>query len=229
MTLQLCGADQWGNSLAGVELIRKVEGGEAHVWSTPLVINKATGVKFGKSEDGAVWLDETKTSVYAFYQFWLNMDDEGMGDYLKIYTTIEKDELDKLMKEFEADKAGRAAQKYLAYEVTKLVHGEKRAQSVKNVSDVLFGKKDFAELSKEDIEELAYEIPTVETADIIQVLVQSNLASSNSEARRFVDSGAVSINGEKVTLETDLKSLTANNNHLLLKRGKNLFALINNR
>jgi len=229
VTLQLCGADQWGNSLAGVEMIRKLEGKEAHVYSTPLIINKATGIKFGKSEDGAVWLDAAKTSPYKFYQFWLNVDDEGVGDYIKIYTRIEKIDFDKLINEFNADKATRSAQKYLAYEVTKLVHGEKRAESVKNVSEVLFGQKDFLELSKEDIHELADEIQTAQGSDIIQLLATAKLASSNSEARRFVESGAVSINGQKVTLETNLKSLKSNNGYLLLKRGKNSFALIENR
>ncbi len=227
-TLQLSGSDQWGNILSGVDLIRKMRGKEVHALTMPLTINKATGKKFGKSEDGAVWLDPAKTSVYKFYQFWLNMDDEGASDYLKIYTAIEPDEYEKLIKEFEEDKAGRAAQKYLAYEVTKLVHGEKRAESVKDVSEVLFGQKDFAELTKEDIKELANEVPTVESTDAIQTLTESGLASSNSEARRFIESGAVSINGEKITLETDLKSLKTNNGYLLLKRGKNTFTLINN-
>lgn len=226
VTLQVCGADQWGNSLAGVEMIRKLEGKEAHVYSTPLIINQATGIKFGKSEDGAVWLDAAKTSPFKFYQFWLNLDDQGVGDYIKIYTTIEKDDFDKLMNEFESDKAARAAQKYLAYQVTKLVHGEKRAQSVKNVSEVLFGQKDFAELSKNDIEELSGEMKTVEVDSVLSALTTAELASSNSDARRFVESGAVLVNGEKVTLETDLKSLQANNGHLLLKRGKNSFALV---
>lgn len=226
VTLQLCGSDQWGNSVTGVDLIRRLEGKEAHVYSTPLVINKATGKKFGKSEDGAVWLDPAKTSPFKFYQFWLNVDDEGVGDYIKVYTSIHPEEYDKLMAEFEANKAGRAAQKYLAYEATKLVHGQQRADSVRNVSDVLFAQKDFSELSKEDIDELATEIPSTKSSDIISALVDSGLASSNSEARRFVESGAVSVISEKVTLETDLKSLTANNGRLLLKRGKNSFALI---
>lgn len=226
VSLQVCGADQWGNSLAGVELIRKIDGGEAHVYSTPLVINKSTGVKFGKSEDGAVWLDANKTSVYKFYQFWLNLDDEGVGDYLKIYTSITPEEYDSLMGEFEADKSSRVAQKYLAYEVTKLVHGEQRANGVRNVSEVLFGSKDFSELSADDIGELDSELPHSGAEDLIEALVNSGLANSNSEARRFVESGAVSINGEKVDLDTELASLSSNSGYLLLKRGKNSFALI---
>lgn len=225
-TLQISGSDQWGNILSGIDLIRKVRGEEVHAFTMPLIINKATGKKFGKSEEGAVWLDANKTSVYKFYQFWLNVDDEGVGDYLKIYTSIMPDEYEKLMAEFESDRASRAAQRYLAYEVTKLVHGQQRADSVRNVSEVLFGQKDFSELSKEDIDELAAEISSTEANDVINALVDSGLASSNSEARRFVESGAVSINGEKVTLETDLKSLNANNGRLLVKRGKNSFVLV---
>lgn len=226
VTLQVCGADQWGNSLAGVEMVRKIAGGEAHVYSTPLVVNKATGVKFGKSEEGAVWLDEQKTSVFRFYQFWLNCDDEGVGDYLKIYTAVTPSEYDLLMAEFQSNPQDRAAQKYLAFEATKLVHGQARAESVRNISEVLFGKKQFTELSAEEVSELAKEIPVVLANDIISALVDSGLATSNSEARRFVESNAVSINGEKVTLETQLSDLLEVSGHRLLKRGKNSFALI---
>lgn len=220
ITLQLCGADQWGNSLAGVELIRKVESAEAHVWSTPLVINKATGVKFGKSEDGAVWLDSKKTSPYKFYQFWLNVDDEGVGEYLKIYTLIQPDEYESLMQEFENDKTSRMAQKYLAYQVTSLVHGEKTAQSVQKVTDVLFGDKEFSELTANDVEELAKEIPTATKGTVVGALVTTGLASSNSEARRLIEARAVSLNGEKITEDQEVTKT------ILIKKGKNSFVLI---
>lgn len=226
-TLQVCGADQWGNSLSGVEIIRKLEGAEAHVYSTPLIVNKATGVKFGKSEEGAVWLDETKTSVFKFYQFWLNCDDEGIGEYLKVYTLIQPDEFDQLMSEFVKNPQERAAQKYLAYEATKLVHGEDRANSVKAISEVLFGQKSFTELSQSDVSELAKEIPVVEADNLVAALVDSDLATSNSEAMRFIQSGAVSVNGHKIAPETELTSLEVVHGHKLLKRGKNTFALIN--
>lgn len=225
-TLQISGSDQWGNILSGVDLIRKVHGKEAHALTMPLIINKATGKKFGKSEDGAVWLDESKTSVYKFYQFWLNVDDEGVGDYIKIYTAIEPADYDKLMAEFDANKSNRVAQKYLAYEVTRLVHGEARAESVKNVSEVLFGQKDFAELSLEDIEELSKEIPAVSGASIPEALTESAIASSNSEVRRFIESQAVSVNGQKISLGADLSKFNPVHGYLLLKVGKNRFALI---
>lgn len=111
VTLQLCGSDQWGNSIAGVDLTRRLTGNETHVWSTPLIVNKATGKKFGKSEEGAVWLDDSLTSVYKFYQFWLNADDEGVADYLKIYTNINDEELSLLMAEFDGARHNRVAQK----------------------------------------------------------------------------------------------------------------------
>lgn len=226
VTLQVCGADQWGNSLAGVEMIRKIEGETAHVYSTPLIINKATGKKFGKSEEGAVWLDEDKTSVYSFYQFWLNVDDEGVGDYIKIYTLIKPDEFDKLMDEFRENTRARAAQKYLAYEVTKLVHGEDRANSVAKISDVIFGQGSLDDLSETDVQEMAKEIPTIENTDIATMLVESSLASSKSEARRFMDANAVSINDQKITTTSKLDEFEPVHGHLLLRRGKNKLALI---
>lgn len=219
VTLQLCGADQWGNSLAGVELIRKVEGAEAHVWSIPLVINKATGVKFGKSEEGAVWLDAEKTSPYKFYQFWLNVDDVGVGDYIKIYTLIQPEEFNALMAEFEQNPAERAAQKYLAYEVTKLVHGEEKAKSAEKVTATLFGGTPIEELDEESLTMLANEIPTTNEKSVIAALVATNTAASNSEARRLIDGGAISLNGQKITEDQPLNTLA------LIKKGKNTFIL----
>src|SRR5690606_18407952 len=116
VTLQLAGADQWGNSIAGVDLIRRIAGGEAHVWTAPLVVNKTTGVKFGKSEGGAVWLDANKTSVYKYYQFWLNLDDETAVDMLKIYTLLSREEFEDIVRRFNENRAERLAQKTLAYE-----------------------------------------------------------------------------------------------------------------
>lgn len=160
VTLQVCGADQWGNSLAGVDLIRRMEGAEAHVYSTPLVINKATGVKFGKSEGGAIWLDPTKTSVYKFYQFWLNVDDEGVIEYTKIYTLLGREEIESLAVQHGEHPELRIAQKALAREVTTLVHGVERTASVMRVTDVLFGVAIFESLTPDDIEALGLEIPT---------------------------------------------------------------------
>ena len=218
-TLQLAGSDQWGNSLSGVDLIRKVESKETNVITLPLVINKATGKKFGKSEDGAVWLDPEKTSPYKFYQFWLNVDDAGVGDYLKIYTLIQPEAFDALMAEFEKNPSGRAAQKYLAYEVTKLVHGEDKAESARNVTATLFGDTPVEQLLKEDLEMLAGEIPVTTSSHVINALVTSGVASSNGEARRLIEGAAISINGQKISDDQPLKTPS------LIKKGKNTFVL----
>jgi len=221
VTLQLCGADQWGNSVAGVDLIRRIAGGEAHVMSMPLVVNKTTGRKFGKSEDGAVWLDPTKTSVYKFYQFWLNLDDEGVIDYLKIYTMLSKDEIEDIEALHKTNPGARVAQKTLAKEATILVHGQERYQSVQRVTNVLFGGRDFNTLGLDDIEVLAGEIPTVGlNKTMIEILTESGVAGSNGEARRLMASGAISIDGEKITDDCLISEAC------LVKKGKNSFILV---
>jgi tyrosyl-tRNA synthetase len=230
VTLQLCGADQWGNSIAGVDLIRRVTGGEAHIWSTPLVINKATGKKFGKTEDGAIWLDETKTSVFKFYQFWINCDDEGVKDYLKIYTTLDKDAIEDIVQTHNEDRSMRIAQKHLAYEVTKVVHGEERARSVQVLSEVLFGSQDYKTLTKADFNELKTELPVLQKslgAPLAPLLVEAGLASSNAEARRFLTSNAIYINGQQLPLEkTELDDADVLDGFVVLRRGKNASALV---
>jgi tyrosyl-tRNA synthetase len=221
ITLQIAGADQWGNSITGVQLIRKIENAEAHVWTAPLIINKTTGRKFGKSEDGAVWLDSNKTSVYKFYQFWLNVDDEGAIDYLKIYTLLDRDQIDTLSAMQQDNPSARDIQKTLAYEVTKLVHGEQAADAARNVTAVLFGGADFLTLSPEDIELLAGEIPsTPARGSVIDLLADSGLTASKGEARRLILGGAVSVNGQKIL--DDLQVETA----ALIKKGKNNFLLV---
>lgn len=224
VTLQLGGSDQWGNCLSGVELIRKARGREVHVITLPLVINKATGVKFGKSEAGAIWLDADRTSAYQFYQFWLNTEDEAVGDYLKIFTEIDKPEHGRLMEQFEKDRAARKAQKTLAYEVTKLVHGKERADSVKKASAVLFGEAEFSELSQAEAAMLKTELPVVKAGgDVAETLVKAGLAVSKTEARNLQAGGAVTVNGRRVGVtQEDPWQKGAN----LLKRGKNSFAIV---
>lgn len=221
VTLQLCGADQWGNSIAGVDLIRRLDAGEAHVWSLPLIINKATGKKFGKSEDGAVWLDPLKTSPYKFYQFWLNTDDSGVIDYLKIYTILDKSVIDDLAQAVANNPAARQAQKVLAQEVTTFVHGIDKTTSVQKVTAVLFGETPVSQLSAEELAMLANEIPTVKSgSSTVEALVRAGFASSNGAARRLIDSGAVSINGQKAT-DDQILSQPA-----LVRKGKNSFLLV---
>lgn len=218
VTLQLCGADQWGNSIAGVDMIRRIEGGEAHVYSTPLVINKTTGVKFGKSEGGAVWLDPKKTSVYQFYQFWLNVDDAGVIDYAKLYTLLDKEALEELERAHAIDPGQRLAQRTLAREVTTLVHGETRANEVIRVTEVLFGKADFSSLTSDDLTVLAQEIPSVGVGVwVIDALVDRKVASSKGEARRLIGNGAISVNGLKITEDQQINAPS------LIKKGKNSF------
>ena len=221
VTLQIAGADQWGNSVSGVQLIRKLENTEAHIWTAPLIINKSTGKKFGKSEAGAVWLDPRKTSVYKFYQFWLNVDDESVIDYVKIYTLLSPDEIEALATEHQQNPRARTAQKTLASEVTMLVHGRERTESVQRVTDVLFGSHSFLDLKDEDIEALAEEIPTqAANTNLISCLVEGGLAASNGEARRLIANGAVSVNGQKANDDIRIESRS------LIKKGKNSFVLV---
>ncbi len=221
VTLQVCGADQWGNSITGVDLIRRTEGAETHVYSTPLVINKATGIKFGKSEGGAIWLDPELTSVYQFYQFWLNVDDEGAIDYSKIYTLLSQEEIEALAEKQKSNPGARDVQKALAYEVTKIVHGEDRTHSVMRVTDVLFGRAEFDSLNESDLDALSQEIPTAPIGStIISALQNAGFAASNGEARRLVISGAVSVNGQKITEDQVVESVS------LVKKGKNSFVLV---
>lgn len=221
VTLQVCGADQWGNSIAGVDMIRRIEGGEAHVFSSPLVVNKTTGVKFGKSESGAVWLDPAKTSVYQFYQFWLNVDDEGAIDYTKIYTLLDREQVEALAEKQRENPGARDVQKALAYEVTKLVHGEAAADSARRVTGVLFGGVEFTSLSNDDIELLAAEIPTAKIGEsVVDLLTDSGVTASKGEARRLILGGAVSVNGEKILDDVVVSQQS------LVKKGKNNFLLV---
>jgi tyrosyl-tRNA synthetase len=205
-------------------------GGEVHFWSARLGVNKTTGKKFGKSEDGAVWLDENKTSVYKFYQFWLNVDDSSAADFLKFYTLLSKEEIERVLYEFESNRSGRVAQKTLAYEVTKLAHGPERAESVKRASEVLFGSAGYDTLQVDDFDVFRKELPAVSIQpndELIAVLVSAGLASSNSEARRFLEQGAVSLNGAPVSADVKITpDDLLQGSYGLLRRGKNAYAFL---
>lgn len=223
VTLQLCGVDQFGNSTTGMRLIGKLENARADVFGMPLVINKSTGKKFGKSEEGAVWLDSSKTSVYQFYQFWLNTDDLGVIDYLKIYTFLDKEEIDEIEQSQIANPGARLAQRRLAEEVTRFVHGDEALKKVQHVTEVLFGGQSVAELDDDELKLLAVEIPTVELQDgltLIDVLAASGIASSKSEARRLIQGNAVSINRAKAKDDLTIEKVS------LIKKGRNQFALV---
>ena len=219
-TLQLAGADQWGNSVTGVSLIRKLEGGEAHVLTAPLVINKQTGVKFGKSEGGAVWLDPALTSPYKFYQFWLNCDDETSEDLIKIYTLLDQATIQTLIDSHRANPGARTLQKTLAREVTNIVHGHERRESVERVTSVLFGNNDLSTLREEDLDALANEIPTVSPQSVVTALVEAEVCVSNGEARRLIKNNAISLSGAKITSDQPATSPS------LIKKGKNSFVLV---
>lgn len=221
VNLQIGGSDQWGNLLSGVDLIRKKENTEVYAMTAPLLINKSTGRKFGKSEGGAVWLDENKTSVYKFYQFWLNVDDESAIEYMKIFTMLDRDTIEAIAENHAVNPGARSAQKVLAREVTDIVHGSARRESVERVTEVLFGGDDFKKLSDDDLGALAEEIPCVDAGiDVIEALVESGAVGSNGEAKRLLKSGAISLNGEKLA-ENKVVNDTS-----LLKKGKNTFVLI---
>ena len=221
VNLQIGGSDQWGNLLSGVDLIRKKENAEVYAMTAPLLINKSTGRKFGKSEGGAVWLDENKTSVYKFYQFWLNVDDESAIEYMKIFTMLDRDTIEAIAENHAVNPGVRSAQKVLAREVTDIVHGSARRESVERVTEVLFGGGDFKKLSNDDLGALAEEIPCVDAGiDVIEALVESGAVGSNGEAKRLLKSGAISLNGEKLA-ENKVVNDTS-----LLKKGKNTFVLI---
>ena len=221
VNLQIGGSDQWGNLLSGVDLIRKKENAEVYAMTAPLLINKSTGRKFGKSEGGAVWLDENKTSVYKFYQFWLNVDDESAIEYMKIFTMLDRDTIEAIAENHAVNPGARSAQKVLAREVTDIVHGSVRRESVERVNEVLFGGGDFKKLSDDDLGALAEEIPCVDAGiDVIGALVESGAVDSNGEAKRLLKSGAISLNGEKLA-ENKVVNDTS-----LLKKGKNTFVLI---
>ena len=221
VNLQIGGSDQWGNLLSGVDLIRKKENAEVYAMTAPLLINKSTGRKFGKSEGGAVWLDENKTSVYKFYQFWLNVDDESAIEYMKIFTMLDRDTIEAIAENHAVNPGARSAQKVLAREVTDIVHGSARRESVERVTEVLFGGGDFKKLSDDDLGALAEEIPCVDAGiDVIGALVESGAVGSNGEAKRLLKSGAISLNGEKLA-ENKVVNDTS-----LLKKGKNTFVLI---
>lgn len=227
VTLQIGGSDQWGNMLSGAPLIRKkeaIEGREAevHAFSMPLVINKTTGRKFGKSEGGAVWLDPVRTSPTQFYQFWINCDDAGVEDYLKIYTMLPKPEIEAVMAEHLLRPQERIAQSRLALEVTQLVHGAEAAENAQAVTGLLTGIVPVVEADAAVLELFRAEQPSFVSMpgdSIVAALTETGLAASNTEARRLIKDNAVSINGTKVTREVFAEEDFADGK-LLLRKGK---------
>ncbi len=228
VSLQLCGADQYGNCTSGIHLIKRLEDATADVWSTPLVIDPVTGRKFGKSEGNAVWLAGSDngsgnyTSIFDFYQFWLRQPDESVEYLIKIYTLYEKEEIEDILKRHFENPELRIAQKALAFGATSVVHGRKNAEAVENLTAVLFDKNtNFGEFSEDEINEFAEFLPVVDRGvTLVDALVFAGLAESKKKAREFISGGAVSVNGVKVTDEIIL------NQTAIIKKGKNDFAVV---
>lgn len=226
--MQLCGADQFGNCTTGMHLIRRLENADVDVWSTPLVIDPVTGRKFGKSEGNAIWLAGTDngsgnyTSVFDFYQFWLNQPDESLEYLLKIYTLIPREGIEDLLARHKEAPEKRLAQRALAHEVTTVVHGREAADAVESLTETLFNRDtDFAEFSEDEIMEFAAYLPVVAKGTaLVDVLVSTGLAESKKKAREFVAQGAVSINGVKVREEMSVDQAA------IIKKGKNKFAIV---
>ena len=223
VNLQCAGSDQWGNITAGIDLIRKSTGDEVYGFTMPLVTD-SQGNKFGKSEGNALWLDKEKTSSYELYQFFVNVEDVMVIDYLKIYTFLSKEEIEELDRKNKEHPELREAHKALAREIITFLHGKEEYEKAVNLADHLFNNK-FNDLSKKDIEELfkGQEVKEVElNTNIIDFVVNMGIASSKREAREFISSGAISINGEKITdLEKTIdQNMFIENTYVVVRRGK---------
>jgi tyrosyl-tRNA synthetase len=227
-TLQLGGSDQWGNLTSGSDLIHKVEGKSVHLMATPLITN-SDGKKFGKSEGNAVWLDSELTSPYAFYQFWLNVEDADVVDRLKVFTFLSKSEIEELEKQVASAPHLREAQRALALEVTSLVHSPEAAAGAIQASKALFGQAELNELSEADLRSALSELPSATApkgAPIAQLLVDTGLEASVSAARRAIKEGGVYLNNEKVADEGAVFDQVLAGNCAVLRRGKKTLAAL---
>jgi len=224
--LQTGGSDQWGNIVAGLDLIRRVEGGSGHALTTPLVTS-ASGEKFGKSTGGGrLWLDPAMTSPYAFYQYWINVDDRDAGTYLRYFTFLSRDEIEALDKETVERPQARAAQRRLAQEMTTLVHGADETGRVEAASRALFGQGELAELDQATLAAALSEVPTAMVngamPTIVDLLTLSGLAPSRSAARRTVEEGGAYVNNQRVEDPESVPAPEAllHGRWLVLRRGR---------
>lgn len=221
--VQIGGSDQWGNMVAGVDLIRRKNQHTVYAVTTPLVVDAATGKKFGKSEGNAVWLDPVKTSPYHFYQFWVNVSDESVIEHLKRFTLLPLEKIESIAQEFNENPGERLAQTTLAYEVTAFVHGETVAKRIADVSAVLFGEQVITALDSEALAMLTAYAPTRSVSPgnlVVDVLIESGLATSKREARTFIEGGAVTLGDEKIASIDAVISESVLLTPLLLRRGK---------
>ena len=236
--IQFGGSDQWGNILTGNELIRRIDGGESFALTTPL-ITKSDGGKFGKTEEGNVWLDETKTSPYKFYQFWINVSDEDAMTFIKIFTQKSDDEIKQLISSHKKEPHLRILQNALAEEITETVHNEEKLNIAKSTSEVLFGKfkkEDFDKLDENVMESLSTAIPCVKikrdnlSKDFKTLLTESSnfeIFKSKSELIRLIKNNGLSINKEKISDDNyDILNNLKFNKYILLQKGKKNYTFI---
>ncbi len=246
--LQVGGSDQWGNITAGIELIRRAAGAEAHALTFPLVTN-ASGSKFGKSEGANVWLDPDLTSPYRFYQFWINVDDRDVGRYLRYFTLLPRDEIDSLDRLVIDSPEKRGAQTQLAHDVTARVHGEEAARTGAQVSAFIFGGLDPAELSATAFDLLRAEAPFAEVAeaeiigapagedaaggdvryDALKLLTIAGIAASNGIAKRLLEQGGVSVNRRKLAASErylDPAQTLLAGSHVIIAKGRKEYAMV---
>ena len=228
-TLQVAGSDQWGNITAGIELVRKKLDKEIYGMVMPLVTD-SNGVKFGKTEGNALWLDKNKTSSYELYLYLINLEDSMIIEYLKKLTFLSKEEIEEIEKRHNENPGLREAHKILAREVITDIHGKEEYEKALKLSQVLFSG-DIKELTSKEIEEVFKGVPTYETEPgktLIDVLVESHAASSKREAREFINNGAISINGDVVKDENCLidNSKAIDDKYIAIRRGKKKYYLI---
>jgi len=235
-TLQLGGSDQWGNITAGITLIRRMEGGEAHGITVPL-ITTSTGVKFGKTEAGTVWLDPARTSPFRFYQYWLNTPDDDVIRYLKYFTLLGREEIAELEQAVETEPHLRRAQRTLAEEVTRLVHGEEALRQAEIATEVLFGDRELEGLSAADLLDIFAEVPSSTVArdalagegmSVVDLAAEAGLDRSKGQIRNLIKSGGVYLNNERV--DDPYRAVTLDDaidgKVLVLRKGKKKYHLV---
>ena len=226
--MQVAGSDQWGNITTGVDLIKKMLDGQAYAFTMPLILD-ATGKKFGKSEGNALWLDKEKTAPYAIYQYLINSDDSKVLEYLKVFTFLSKEEIEDVYAQHMAAPEKRIAQKTLAWEIVKDLHGKEEADNAVQVSEKLFAG-DFKGLAVKDILTGMKGVPTfkfAEDAPLVDILVNNGMASSKREAREFIKNNAISVNGEVINDETAIikKDIALEGKVIIFRRGKKKYYL----
>ena len=231
--LQIGGSDQWGNIVAGLDLIRKIEGGSAHALTVPLLA-KSDGSKFGKTASGAIWLDESMTSAYEFFQFWLNSDDADMPKFLKVFSMKSRAEIEELIEKVKTNPGAREAHRELAKEMTTLIHGGAMAKSVEEAAKALFGQGEIGDLDLKTLDSALSQLPktTIKKGDPyptwVDLLAATGVVESKSAARRIVKEGGGYLNNKKVESEdfTPSKADLLHGKYLLLRKGKRDLAAV---